>query len=68
MTAIEMTASEMAADAYRRRVVEICATVDRSSRAFAAAMSAACADYERAMVADVGSARAKRLGAGMVRL
>ena len=53
-----------AADAYKSRIAQIRATLDPSCREFATAMSDACCEYETAMVADIGTRRAKALGAG----
>ena len=58
-----MTAAEAMA-AYRKREREIRATMNPATREFAAAMSQACAEYERAMVDALGTARARKLGAG----
>ena len=57
-------ASETAAITYNQRCREIRASMDNGSVAYADAMSVACAEYERAMVADIGQAKALRLGAG----
>lgn len=55
--------AQIAADTYKRRTAEIRSTMDSGTREFADAMSAACAEYERAMVADIGADRASELGA-----
>lgn len=62
------SASRRAADEYAKLVADIRATIDVSSREFAIAMTEASARYERAMIADVGVAAARRLGAGLGRL
>lgn len=53
----------MARTAYEARCAEIRRALPASTREFADAMSDACAEYEAAMVADLGPARARRLGA-----
>lgn len=58
-----MNAAAKAMLAYKLRTAELRATMNTASREFAAAMTAACADYERAMVTDIGAARARKLGA-----
>lgn len=63
-----MIAAQLAITIYASRVSAIRATMDPASRAFAVAMTDTCAEYERAMVADIGRRAAEKLGAGMVRL
>jgi hypothetical protein len=54
------TAAEVAAQKYEAAAAHIRATLPRSSREFADAMSAACAEYRAAMVADKGETFASR--------
>jgi hypothetical protein len=58
------TPAEIARTKYEARTAEIRATLPRSSREFADAMSAACAEYRAAMVTDKGEAFAKSMERG----